>query len=116
MLRKIFLTCIACLVACCLWADNIELNNDDNGSNDQVGRTEIPVSVECDDNEITVSSSDDIGITDVVIRNTANEVICHRVMDLSLGSVENIVLTEQQNAEKYVIELNTPDTNLYGFF
>ena len=69
-----------------------------------------------DDNEITVSSSDDIGITDVVIRNTANEVICHRVMDLSLGSVENIVLTEQQNAEKYVIELNTPDTNLYGFF
>lgn len=107
---------MACFVVCSLWADNIELNNDDNGNNNTTGRTEIPITVDNNGDEVTVTSSDDVGITNVVIRNTANEVICHRVMNLRMGSVENIVLTEQQNQEKYVIELTTPDANLYGFF
>lgn len=115
-MKKLIFACALCLVAGSLSAENIELNNDNNDGDNMGNRTEIPITVDNNGDEVTVTSSDHVGITNVVIRNTANEVICHRVMNLRMGSVENIVLTEQQNQEKYVIELTTPDANLYGFF
>ena len=99
-----------------LWADNVELNNDNNNCDNKGNRTEIPVSVEDNGEEVTVSSTHDLGVTDIVIRNTANEVIFRRTVYLNNGLSHNIILSEEESEDKFVIEITTSQSFLYGFF